>query len=426
MPSLHGMAADRQTSGQSLLSLVYKTIENTGGLWVVLRGGEDSIYRGGDVDLLVEPAVLDQLQNDLRSLGFSAVPSAGKGSHRFFLGYDDETDRWVRLDFVTRIDFGVHQELTTDTAAELLAGRSKIDNYWRLNDDDGFWYLFLHRYLGQKDLKPLELALLALHAQESGPLAELVDSIGKSEASAADILRGARNREWFGLEAVRSGFQRKWRRRRHGALMTRLRYRADRLAHAVASIGAPTGISITIIGPDGAGKTTLAEGLRETLPIPSRYVYMGVWREYPWDKWLRFIPGMRLLQRMVRLQFRTLEAWFHRVRGRIVLLDRFTYDVMLPSENLDNRGRVTAWLVRKVCAEPHLVLVLNAPAELMWERKGEQGVVELERRRLSYLEMAEARDFSVIIDARQSVEDVRALAEEAVWFRLRRHWNRQA
>jgi thymidylate kinase len=62
----------------------------------------------------------------------------------------------------------------------------------------------------------------------------------------------------------------------------------------------------------------------------------------------------------------------------------------------------------------------------MWERKGEQGVVELERRRLSYLEMAEARDFSVIIDARQSVEDVRARAEEAVWLRLRRHWNRQA
>jgi thymidylate kinase len=426
VPSLHGMAAEPQTSGPSLLSLVYQTIEKTGGLWLVLRGGEDSLYRGGDVDMLVEPAMLDQLENDLPLLGFSAVPSAGKGSHRFFLGYDDKTERWVRLDFVTRVDFGVHQELTTETASDLLHRRSRIENYWRLNDDDGFWYLFLHRYLGQRDLKPLELALLALRAREAGPLAELVDSIGKSHASSTDILGRARDREWYALEALRSEFQRKWRRRRPGALLTRLHYRADRLTHAVASISAPAGISITIIGPDGAGKTTLAEGLRETLPIPSRYVYMGVWREYPWDKWLRFIPGLRLLQRMVRLRFRTLEAWFHRVRGRIVLLDRFTYDVMLPSENLDNRGRITAWLVRKVCAEPHLVLVLNAPAELMWERKGEQGVEELERRRLSYLEMAEARDFSVIIDARQSVEDVRARAEEAVWLRLRRHWNRQA
>ena len=266
MPSLHGMAADPQTSRPNLLSLVYQTIENTGGLWLVLRGGDDSLYRGGDVDLLVEPAVLDQLETDLPSLGFGAVPSAGKGSHRFFLGYDDETERWVRLDFVTRIDFGVHQELTTETASDLLHGRSKIENYWRLNDDDGFWYLFLHRYLGQRDLKPLELALLSLHAREAGPLADLVNSIGKSHASSTDILGLAREREWYGLEAVRSGFRRKWRRRRHGALRTRLHYRVDRLAHAVASISAPTGISITIIGPDGAGKTTLAEGLRETLP----------------------------------------------------------------------------------------------------------------------------------------------------------------
>jgi thymidylate kinase len=98
---------------------------------------------------------------------------------------------------------------------------------------------------------------------------------------------------------------------------------------------------------------------------------------------------------------------------------------MLPSANLDTRGRITSYLIRKISAEPHLILVLNAPAELMWERKGEQGIAELELRRLSYLEMAQARDFSVVIDAQQSIDDVRALAEAAVWVRLRQHWRRQ-
>lgn len=427
MPSKFRTATDREAGSaptQTLLSAVYQMIETTGAAWVVLRGGEESIERGGDVDILVDPAFLDQLSAQLRQLGFGSVPSAGQGSHQFFLGFDEHIDKWVRLDFVTRIDFGVHQQLTTAIAGDLLGRRSPRENHWRLNDDDAFWYLFLHRYLGKRSLRPLELSLLAQHAAAIGPLAELIDSIGKRRASSAELLQLALNRDWYALDSIRAGFQRKWQRKRGGALRARLHDTVDRAGHALRGLSRPTGISITIIGPDGAGKTTLAEGLRETLPFPSRYVYMGVWREYPWDRWLRFIPGLRLAQRIARLEYRGLEAWFHRTRGRLVLLDRFTYDVMLPSASLDNRGRITAWLIRRVCAEPQLVLVLNAPAELMWARKGEQGIAELERRRLSYLEMAGARDQSVIIDARQSVGAVRAQAQEAVWRRLRQHWNR--
>ena len=36
------------------------------------------------------------------------------------------------------------------------------------------------------------------------------------------------------------------------------------------------GFTIALIGPDGAGKTTLAERLQQKLPFPIRYLYMGV------------------------------------------------------------------------------------------------------------------------------------------------------
>ena len=36
------------------------------------------------------------------------------------------------------------------------------------------------------------------------------------------------------------------------------------------------GFTIALIGPDGAGKTTLAEKLQRNLPFPIRYLYMGV------------------------------------------------------------------------------------------------------------------------------------------------------
>jgi thymidylate kinase len=426
--STYGTATDsepRQQPEPSLLSAVYRAIDAIGGAWLVLRGGEDSLDRGGDVDILVDPGMFDQVRNALHANGFASVPSAGQGSHRFFLGYDEQNQRWARLDFVTRIDFGVHQELTTDVAPDLLRGRSRIDDYFRLADDDAFWYLFLHRYLTERDLKPLELALLALRASPAGVFAELVDRLGVPGASSAELLDLARRRQWPALEAQRADFQRAWRRKLPGSLLTRGQHGVDRARHAVASLRRPTGLSITIIGPDGAGKTTLADGLRATLPFPSRYVYMGVWRAYPQDRYLRFVPGARLAQRMGRLLFRSAQAWFHRTRGRIVLLDRFTYDVLLPSADLDYRGRVTAWLVRRICAEPQLVVVLNAPAEVMWARKGEQGVEELERRRLTYLEIARTRADSVVLDARKPVDDVRATAERAVWERLRRHWNRR-
>ncbi|HEX5579064.1 MAG TPA: hypothetical protein VFY43_05290, partial [Candidatus Limnocylindria bacterium] len=33
--------------------------------------------------------------------------------------------------------------------------------------------------------------------------------------------------------------------------------------------------TVAIIGPDGAGKTTIARRLEESLPMPTRYLYMG-------------------------------------------------------------------------------------------------------------------------------------------------------
>jgi thymidylate kinase len=104
-------------------------------------------------------------------------------------------------------------------------------------------------------------------------------------------------------------------------------------------------------------------------------------------------------------------------------LDRFTYDVLLPSPGINLRGRITAQLVRRLCAEPQLVIVLDAPAELMFARKGEQGIEELDRRRTAYREVARTRPYSVVIDARQSIDAVRAEARTALWSTLRQHWN---
>jgi len=34
--------------------------------------------------------------------------------------------------------------------------------------------------------------------------------------------------------------------------------------------------SVAVVGPDGSGKTTICRRLRDTLGLPTRYVYMGI------------------------------------------------------------------------------------------------------------------------------------------------------
>jgi thymidylate kinase len=431
VPAPPGALADAEeasstvVAGVPLLDAAFRGLEAAGVRWLVLRGDVGTLKRGGDIDLLVESGAGSRIDAALLPLGFAAVPSAGQGSHRFHLGYDDAARAWVRLDFTDRVEFSKHQQLPTTTAAELLARRIRVDGHYRLRADDAFWHLLLHRLLSGRDIASDELVRLSQQAQAAGPLAELVDRASRPATSGAELLDLARRREWQRLDALRLGLARAWRRNRPGAyLLASAGNAADRVGHAVRSVVRPTGISVAIIGPDGAGKTTLAAGLRMTLPVPSSYVYMGVWREYPWDRWLRWLPGVRLAQRLLRLLARSAQARFQRARGRVVLLDRFTYDVLLPSPALDRRGRITVALVRRVGAEPQLVLVLDAPPEVMFARKGEQGIEELQRRRLSYLDIARSRQDSAVIDATQPVEAVREEAQRVVWGQLRRHWNR--
>ncbi len=48
--------------------------------------------------------------------------------------------------------------------------------------------------------------------------------------------------------------------------------------------------SVALIGPDGAGKSTIAREVVRTLPVPARYLYMGV----NVDSSTRLLPTTRL------------------------------------------------------------------------------------------------------------------------------------
>lgn len=403
----------------ALLAHAAGLLDAAGLRWVLLRDSIPGISTSEDVDLLVDPAGARELDPLLAGAGFRRLPSAGAGTHRFYLGYDERADDWVTLDVVTEAAFGRRLELATAAADDLLRRARRVDGLPVLAPDDALWHRLLHYLVDKPAIPPGgagALHELAQHAQVGGPLGSLVDELAPAGRSADALLDMLRLGQTDAVQALAAPLRATWVARAKWRTQARAATSLLARAHLLPSASAPgIGRTIAIIGPDGAGKTTLAESLARSIPLPTRVVYMGVWREYRWDRWLRLVPGARLAVRTARLAVRSVEAEYHRGRGRLVLLDRFTLDAALPAPELDWRGRLTATLVRKLARDPDVLLLLDAPAEVMYARKREQGLRVLDRDRRSYRRLIAGHPAATMIDATLPPDLVRAAAHRALW-----------
>ena len=210
--------------------------------------------------------------------------------------------------------------------------------------------------------------------------------------------------------------------------------------------------TVAIIGADGAGKTTVTRRLVESLPLPVRYVYMGInleasnlvlpttrlWLEMkrsrgkrpdiggPADPTLvkprpkgylkRLARGLKTALRVANLMaeewFRQSVVWFYQIRRFIVVFDRhFFFDyyfhhILHPDVNLSLSERLHGFVLNRFYPRPDLVVCLDAPGKVLFARKGEASASLLERRRQEYLQLqGEVKNF-VRVDAMQPLDQV--------------------
>jgi thymidylate kinase len=212
------------------------------------------------------------------------------------------------------------------------------------------------------------------------------------------------------------------------------------------------GFTVALIGPDGAGKTTVARRLEHALPFPVKYVYMGVNPDssnylLPTTRAVQAVRrrrgakadtagprdarvpervpprttiqrGRRSARSFVRLANRLAEEWSraaiasaHRRRGSVVVFDRhffadyYAYDVAAKPRRTASR-RLHGFILSRLYPRPDLVIYLDAPAEILLARKGEGTLESLERRRREYLELGQILQGFAVVDASRPLDAV--------------------
>lgn len=199
--------------------------------------------------------------------------------------------------------------------------------------------------------------------------------------------------------------------------------------------------SVALIGPDGAGKSTIARMLQETLPLPVKTLYMGINFQssnvvLPWSHWIeqmqrwraaqlsqqRGQPGfrqrksvawamLRLLHRLTEEWHRQLVSWNYRRKGWVVVYDRhyrFDFEYESAGEPQAFDDRLHRWLLARLYPRPDLVIYLDAPAEVLFARKGENTLHWLETRRRAFIRQGQQQPDFVWVDATRPVGSVLA------------------
>ena len=253
-----------------------------------------------------------------------------------------------------------------------------------------------------QDASGCEAAFRRLLGTENGPLSEWLPRDAEKWEKLAPILRRRRRfGPWLMLQESLRLLRRWW---------------------------SPSGLRLVVLGPDGAGKSTLIAALSRLLGPCFRavdYIHSrpGVLDAKP-DGGVVSEPHAKIPRSwpacMAKIFYYAFDHWLGwlirvrpaTVRNRLVIYDRDFYDVIVDPTRYRLRGvGALARVLVRLLPQADFTLVLDAPPEIIHARKPELPVAELARQRNVLRHLAAERESWHLLDASQNSE---AVAHEAI------------
>ena len=418
------------TAVHPLLAEVFTALDDVGIAWCLLRGEAALAAPTGDVDLLVAPHQVAAMEAVLAPMAVVPAERWGAGVHRMFYGYHPATDLFIELDIEPELDYGpqasflvnwLRPSIRSGLASACLARRRQVGGVWVLHLDDAFWSLLLHCIVDKAAVAErhrARLIELAGEAADDGPFGTLVGRICPPGWDARRVIETAAAGGWEALVALGQELPRR------ATAARPIRTRISALGRGLGRLGTTAlrmrggrGFSVALLGPDGAGKSTLSAGLAEHIgtAVPTCLVYMGLWQGEGQARSL-VVAGLAAAGRPFKVWRRYLEARLYRAQGRLVIFDRHAYDALLPPDPpLVWAKRLFFGFLAHAAPGAQLVLVLNLPSDVTIKRRPEDDPEHLRALRGQYLTLAERLPRAQLIAADQTPDAVRIEATAKIW-----------
>jgi hypothetical protein len=379
-----------------------------------------------ELDLLVQATHCARLQRLLARLGFVRLPGWGHHPHHFFVAYDQGSDSWLKLDVTTEVAYGRPvAALRTDLAAYCLDTRQRMGAWYGPTPECELVMLLLHSLLDKRQFALSHgerLQALRQQVQDESYLTALLARYWPPTIGWPQVAALIEAGDWATLGSLRQAVADHLAQGdRLGVRYRQVRGRLLRKLNQLITARRPKALTVALLAPDGGGKSTLAKGLQDSFYFPVRSIYMGLYGKH---RKLARLPGLRFGQRLASQWMGALAARYYQLQGQLVIFDRYGYDALLPSPQGGHwLQRCRRWLLAHACPPPDLVVLLDAPGDLLYARKGEHSIEQLEQQRQRYLQLRSKLPQLVVVDATQEADQVRRTVTGLIW---RAYGRRQA
>ncbi len=412
--------------------------------YCILHGWKaDESCLNSDVDIAVAPTDLTAFE-----MALDANLSGGVSQllHHESTGYYFIVRR-PTSNSIAFAEFDVGTDYRSDglvylSGADLLKNRRIWNDLWIASQESEFAYLLVKRICKQ-----------AISVRQANRFHELLVGLDERSVAVCRQLVGERwansvvgwiaASDWTAFETNLRSLRRalRWRRLISDPLGP-VRYWLPEVVRLQHRLRYPTGLIVAVLGPDGAGKSTLIEGLKRELSGTFRRIQSYRFRPdifhrnlagpepHPHAKsrrsrWLSILKVLYLigdygLGYLIRVRPKL-------IRSDLVIFDRYYDDILVDPARYRYGG--PRWLIkfaRHIIPRPDITLILDASEDQLLARKMELPREELQRQRFAYRQLAAEAPNTVMLDAsRPAVEVVRQASESCLRYLHSRYLERR-